>query len=112
MSVLQTVQIDGAKIVDWDTLHDEFSSVFGFPEFYGRNGNAWIDCMSSLDTDFSAVRVDPGELILLEIGGADQLAARAPEVLNFIYDAAAFVNGRRIEVGGSPILLVSRRVPN
>lgn len=112
MITLQTVRVDGAKIVDWDSLHDEFAEVFGFPEFYGRNGDAWIDCMTHLDTDFSAFRVSPGQLVLLEIGGAGQLSVLAPELLNFIYDAAAFVNGRRIEVGDPPILLISRRVPN
>ncbi|MEW6538540.1 MAG: barstar family protein [Pseudomonadota bacterium] len=112
MSALQAVQIDGGKIVDWDSLHDEFASVLGFPKFYGRNGDAWIDCMSSLDTDFSSVRVAPGQMLLVEIGGADLLADRAPDILNFIYDASAFVNGRRIEVGQPPILLISRRVPN
>jgi len=111
VSTLRTVQIDGTKIVDWDTLHDEFAGVIGFPDFYGRNGDAWIDCMTHLDTDFSEVRVDPGQFVLLEIRGADQLSARAPELINFIYDAAAFVNGRRIEVGDKPILLISHRVP-
>jgi len=112
VSAPRTVQINGGKIVDWDSLHDEFASALGFPDFYGRNGNAWIDCMSSLDTEFSTVRVDPGQLVLIEIGEADQMADRAPDLLNFVYDASAFVNGRRIEVGQPPILLISRRVPN
>jgi len=112
VTALRQVQVDGASIADWDSFHDEFARVFGFPAFYGRNGDAWIDCMTRLDEDFSSFRVDPGQLILLEIEGAEQLSARAPELLSFIYDAAAFVNGRRIEVGDTPILLISRRGPN
>ena len=43
------VRIDGSRISDWESFHDVLSEVMGFPEFYGRNMNAWIDCMTSLD---------------------------------------------------------------
>jgi RNAse (barnase) inhibitor barstar len=44
----KNVQIAGSKITDWDSFHDLFAEVFGFPGFYGRNMNAWNDCMTYL----------------------------------------------------------------
>ncbi len=34
------VTIDTRRITDWETFHDVFAEVFGFPEFYGRNMEA------------------------------------------------------------------------
>ena len=44
------VRIDGDRIVDWDTFHNVFTEAFGFPGFYGRNMNAWIDCLTNQST--------------------------------------------------------------
>ena len=38
--------LNGSKITDWKSFHDECAAVFGFPDFYGRNMNAWIDCLT------------------------------------------------------------------
>ncbi len=43
------VIIDCAKIKSANDLHDAFDRIFGFPEYYGRNMDAWIDCMSCID---------------------------------------------------------------
>lgn len=45
-----TAVINGASIQDWDSFHNEFQNKIGFFEGYGRNLNAWIDCMSDLYT--------------------------------------------------------------
>jgi RNAse (barnase) inhibitor barstar len=42
-------RIRARNISDWKSFHAEFRRVFGFPEFYGHNMDAWIDCMTSLD---------------------------------------------------------------
>ena len=39
------VEIDTARITDWGTFHDVFAEAFGFPDFCGRNMDAWIDCI-------------------------------------------------------------------
>ena len=43
------VRIDTTKIRDWASFHDVFTEIFGFPDFYCRNMDAWVDCMTSLD---------------------------------------------------------------
>jgi RNAse (barnase) inhibitor barstar len=42
------IRLDTAEIVDWSSFHDACHRAFGFPDFYGRNMDAWIDCMSDL----------------------------------------------------------------
>ena len=38
-----------SQITDWETFHDTFAQALGFPGFYGRNMDAWIDCLTSAD---------------------------------------------------------------
>jgi len=40
------VRVDATHIRDWDNFHDVFADAFGFPDFYGRNMDAWVDCMT------------------------------------------------------------------
>ena len=49
MKDVVSVRIDTNRIRDWDSFHTVFADAFGFPSFYGRNMDAWIDCMSYLD---------------------------------------------------------------
>jgi RNAse (barnase) inhibitor barstar len=37
------VILDTRRITDWNTFHDAFIELFGFPAFYERNMDAWID---------------------------------------------------------------------
>jgi hypothetical protein len=106
----KNVQIDGNKIKDWDSFHDLFSEVFGFPGFYGRNMDAWNDCMTSLDAPedaLSSVHVEAGEMLVLCIAGADGLKKRCPEILDALVECSAFVNWRRIEKGEPAVLALS-----
>ncbi len=41
MTPCPKVRIDTNRIVDWNSFHDVFAEAFGFPDFYGRNMNAW-----------------------------------------------------------------------
>ena len=101
------VSVDCSQIADWGDLHDAFAEAFGFPAYYGRNANAWIDCMTNLDTDDSTIRVAPGEIVTLALVDAKGLKNRAPALLSDILELAAFVNHRRMDNGESPILCVS-----
>ena len=43
-----TIKIDFSNIETLDDLHDVLFKTFGFPDFYGRNIHALIDCISSI----------------------------------------------------------------
>ena len=95
------------QINDWPTFHEVFQRAFGFPEFYGRNMDAWNDCMTSLDTPedgMSTVTVPRGGLIILAIDRADDFKRRCPEQYDALIECSAFVNHRRVEIGAQPVI--------
>ncbi|MCA2999596.1 MAG: barstar family protein [Rhodocyclaceae bacterium] len=80
---MKTVIINGAAITDASSFHSEFQRALGFPEFYGRNMDAWIDCMSNVDepsAGLSTVDVSPGEILVLQIDRAHAFKSRCPEL--------------------------------
>ena len=103
-------RVVGRNIRDWHSFHDEFNRVFGFPAFYGRNMDAWIDCMTSLDREedgLTSIHVAPGSVLGREIEDAGYLKREHPEQYQAIVECAAFVNWRRIERDSPPILALS-----
>ena len=103
------VRIPVASIDDWESFHDVFKRALGFPDFYGRNMNAWIDCMTSVDTftdGLSTVIVPPGGLLVLTIDDAPAFKRRCPEQFDALLEAAAFVNFRRTNFGGPVVALL------
>lgn len=101
------VPIPANLISDWASFHTVFAEVLGFPDFYGENMDAWIDCMTCADdpeAQMLARGVRPGELLTLQIDEASDFAARCPEQFKALVECTAFVNYRRVEVGGKPML--------
>ncbi|WP_299602806.1 barstar family protein [uncultured Tateyamaria sp.] len=106
------MEIDGGSIRSVSDFHDVFAAAFGFPEFYGRNGNAWIDCMTDLDdpeAGMTKVHVEPGKCLTLQIENAKAMKRDAPEIWDTLADHTAFVNWRRIEMGQGAVLALSYR---
>ncbi len=104
------VRIDLRRIDDWESFHDVFAEVMGFPDFYGRNLNAWIDCMTSLDNPddgMTTIHAAPGGVLTLALENAAEFSERCPELYEALVDCVAFVNYRRIEVGDEPVLVLS-----
>lgn len=92
------VCIDTQAISDRSDFHTAFASAFGFPAYYGRNMDAWIDCMSELDEPSyrrqSEQGVVPGEPIILEVTKADAFRERCPALFEDLLVCTAFVNQR------------------
>lgn len=91
----------------------EFKRVFGFPDFYGRTMDGWIDCMSSLadpEDGMTNIHCEKGNLLTLELHEARDLKERCPEIFEAITECAAFVNWRLIEAGEQPVLALSYNV--
>jgi barstar (barnase inhibitor) len=102
-----TITLPSSEIIDRKTFHVVCQRVFGFPEYYGHNWNAWIDCMSCLDDPeegMSSVVLKAGELLLVTIPDAEDLMKRAPEVVSSLIECTAIVNRRFLERGGSPLI--------
>lgn len=107
---MKSVTIDATQIQDESTFHDVFAKTLGFPKFYGRNMDAWIDCMSYVDTPdagMSTIWVEPGEVLVLSIKDAEGLKQRCPELWLAFLECTAFVNWRIVEKGGPAVLTVA-----
>ncbi len=103
-------RIDCANIRDWESFHDEFDRVFAFPEYYGRNMDAWIDCMTSIDDPddgLTGIHSEKGHFLTIELANVDELRGDRLRYFEAIVDCAAFVNWRRIEIGEKPVLALS-----
>jgi RNAse (barnase) inhibitor barstar len=100
------VRLDSAQITDFDSFHEVCRRAFGFPDFYGRNMNAWIDCMSSLreDDGMTWLVLDPHDLLHVEVPDAEALRKRVPDVFAAFTDCTAFVNRRFTELGALPAI--------
>jgi len=104
------VKIDGKSIHDRESFHDVFARAMGFPDFYGRNRDAWLDCMTSLDAPeekLTSVHAPPGGVLVLQIDNVDAFAAQCPEQFSVLVEDAASVNWRRLYLGKPPVLALS-----
>jgi RNAse (barnase) inhibitor barstar len=104
------VILDTRLITGWPAFHAVFAEAFGFPDFYGRNMNAWIDCMTDLDDlegRMTSVHVEPGQIMTLQLDHVADFRQRFGEAYDAIIEGSAFVNWRRIERGLPPVLVLS-----
>jgi hypothetical protein len=99
-----TVVLDAARIADWDSFHAVSAASFGFPAFYGRSMNAWIDCLTDLDGGMSRVALKSHETLTIELRGAGDFAERCPEIALALMSATAAINARSLEDGARPRL--------
>ena len=92
------------KISDWQSFHQSCKDTMGFPDFYGMNMDAWIDCMSYLDQDEGMTRflLSEGEAIHIEIADTESFKSRLPEIFHALIECSACVNQRYIRAGQSP----------
>jgi hypothetical protein len=103
------ITLDGRKIAE--SFHDYFAEEFGFPDFYGRNMDAWIDCITYLDDPAarmcSHIFIQPGEQIIFHINHIKFLKTTNPKAYDDLIECTAFVNYRRIDGGGTPLIYLS-----
>ena len=107
---MKIIKVPVEKIYDWESFHRVFADIFGFPDFYGANMDAWIDCMTSIDKPedrMSKIHVEKGEMLVLDLGECTDFANKCPEQYEALLDSVAFVNYSRIEAGEAPVLSLS-----
>ncbi|MFH2046804.1 MAG: barstar family protein [Pseudomonadota bacterium] len=69
---MKTIHLPFDIFKDEETFHAAFAKVMGFPDFYGSNWDAWIDCMSYIDDSeagMSQVQVALGAQIEFVVSG-------------------------------------------
>lgn len=98
------IEIDFRQIVDWASFHSIFAVTMGFPNFYGTNMNAWIDCMSYIDdpgAGMSTVTVSKGEPLDLVLITEKKTTSIQSEILVALIECIGSVNQRFIEDGSA-----------
>lgn len=91
--------INGKNIHDWKTFHFEFKNVMQFPNYYGENMDAWIDCMCELSEEPTMIYLENGK----------EIKKYNREIVDSLLECAAFVNLRRMETGDVPNLIIAGR---
>jgi len=105
------VQLHGEQIRDWPSFHSVCQQAFGFPEFYGHNLDAWVDCLSYLrdDDGMTKFKLKPDEVLQIEVLQADAMRQQAPEILEEITFCIAGINERYADYGEKPALALVLR---
>jgi hypothetical protein len=100
------VSLNTKQINDWNSFHLLCKEAFGFPDFYGMNMDAWIDCLTYLDEEdeMSRFLLARGEMLHIEILDTEDFNSRLPELFDALVECSAFVNRRYVEFGKSPVL--------
>jgi hypothetical protein len=95
--VTYTATINGAKIVDQETFHDEFQRVMGFFDGYGRNMDAWIDCMQDMFINGGLTKfgLSKGDVFVLKVSATEEFQRKCPEIFSDFIACTAFVNKHR-----------------
>jgi RNAse (barnase) inhibitor barstar len=106
---MKIVEIDCDKIRDWNSFHEYFKNLFGFPDFYGRNMDAWIDCLGYLDEDddMTKLKIDKGTVLTLQLKNVASFRNKCTDIYAALIECSAFVNYRRTGKGENPILALS-----
>ena len=91
--------VNGATIVGWPSFHDEFSRAFRFVDGYGRNRDAWIDCMTDLHGPKarSGLRLPAGESIEIVLNGSATLVKSYPEIFAELLRLVRYANNLNAE---------------
>ena len=100
------VRFDCDPITDYASFHRAFAEVFKFPDFYGANGDAWIDCMT-YPGEMTGIGLEDSDIITIRLLNSARLKARDPDLFLHIFELAAFVNFRRVDAGEEGRICVS-----
>jgi RNAse (barnase) inhibitor barstar len=98
-TLMQKHRVNGKLLTDWNAFHDFFASTFDFPDYYGRNMDAWNDCMS--DYCYS------NGLISLHIDNAEEFKKSNSGAFSALVDCSAFINWRATDANDEPLIILS-----
>lgn len=107
---MKRIRLETTEIVDRSSFHEAFKELLGFPEWYGANMDAWIDCMSDLEDTKSSItqfKLSPGETLIIEVVGTESFAKRIPDVFAAFVACTASVNQWYLSRTGEPVVTLA-----
>jgi hypothetical protein len=105
---MASVTLETHEIRDFASFHDWCAKAFGFPNFYGRNMNAWVDCLSYLSAGdgMSSFQLSQNEHLFVHVPEFEAFSKRVPEVSSALLECTAAVNRRYVEANDAPRLVL------
>ncbi|WP_143310278.1 barstar family protein [Chitinophaga vietnamensis] len=106
---MKTIQLDFKAINSLETLHHTLKEQMGFPDFYGANIHALIDCLSSIrypEDGMSKITLEKDEILMIE---TTQLSQASEVLLRHLLIAVEDVNNRQIARGNQPDIYICLR---
>jgi len=103
---MKKIELNFAHIRTPEQMHQLLKEEFGFPDFYGANSHALIDCLSSLrypEDRISEITLQQDEILILECRG---LAFKKDTFLRELIAAVSAVNEREVFKGNEPSLFI------
>ena len=104
------LEFDANSLVGKERFHTTFAMALGFFNGYGRNMDAWIDCMSYLrapEAGMTRFRVEEGETLTIVLRNYERFRDAAPEQGRDLIECAAAVNLGEIERGAAPLIALA-----
>jgi RNAse (barnase) inhibitor barstar len=105
MNNLIELELDFSGISTIREIHLYLKEIFGFPDFYGKNIHALIDCLSSLrspEDGMVSINIEKNQFLLLRIRNVPDL-----EIFHMVLLAIEEVNKRHLYVLGNSCILIS-----
>lgn len=96
---MKKYRINCKKITSWDSFHNVFAETFDFPDYYGRNMDAWNDSMSD--------RCDSNGGVSLHLDNAHFLKKENAEIFAALVECTGFINWRATDDGEEPLMTLS-----
>lgn len=108
--MLKKVRINADLITNWNSFHEIFKMTFGFPDFYGRNMDAWIDCMTEIDdreSGMTKVWINNTDTLIIELVNSSSFKERCSDIYLALLECSAFVNYRKIESNKQAMIAIA-----
>lgn len=109
---MKQIQIYENIFCDGVQFHRVFAEIMGFPDFYGHNWDAWIDCMSYIESpqeQLSKITVPENECLEIEIMIIDGNNYFKTETWGVFCSCVAAVNGRFACRGSNTRLIITEK---
>jgi RNAse (barnase) inhibitor barstar len=96
---MAVVRLNAEQITDWASFHLVCKEAFGFPDFYGANMDAWIDCLTYLTQADGMTKfvLSKDEKLFIEVTNTDDFKLRLPAIFAALIECGVFVNNRYLE---------------
>lgn len=92
MNIKAIIELDFSKIKDVEHLYEVLAEKIGFPDSYGKNADAVIDCLFGLrypEEGMTKISLDTTEKIIIQTKNITSAQQKTRETLMFIIE---FVN--------------------